>query len=128
MASYIAIFDHDAESEAWGVAFPDFAGCIAAGTSFEEAMKNGVEALAAHAAVMARDGEAIPAPSTLEAVRADGTWIDEGSVVGSVPLLPVQGKERINVTIDRQLLARIDQVAGNRSAFLEEAARRMIGG
>lgn len=124
---YIAVFDHDPDSGAWGVCFPDFPGCISAGASFDEALKKGAEALAAHAALMAREGDAIPEPSTLDAVRRSGQWIDQDSVVGTMPLLPPAGKERVNVTLDRQLLARIDAVSANRSAFLEEAARRMLG-
>lgn len=124
---YLAVFDHDPDTGAWGVCFPDFPGCVAAADDFSEATAKAAEALAFHVAMMGKDGDAIPEPSTLVAIKAAGEWIEEDSIVSPIPLLPVPGKERVNVTLDRQLLARIDLVTGNRSAFLEAAARRMLG-
>lgn len=47
MASYIAVI-HKEERSAFGVSFPDFAGCVAAGVTLEEARQQAQEALELH--------------------------------------------------------------------------------
>ena len=48
-------------------------------------------------------------------------------VIATVSLLPPQGKaRRLQVTMDERLLARIDAVTRNRSAFLSQAALRVL--
>jgi hypothetical protein len=48
-------------------------------------------------------------------------------VIAIVSLLPPQGKaRRLQVTMDERLLARIDAVTRNRSAFLSQAAPRVL--
>ena len=128
MAAYIALMDR-ADDGSYGVVFPDFPGCVSAGDSYEEALHNGADALAFHVDGMRRDGDAIPVPRDLEEVRAKtGDWYDvEGSIVALVPLLPAPARSvRINVTMDERLVAEIDAVSQNRSAFLAEAARRLL--
>lgn len=127
-ARYVAILDHDPDSGAWGIVFPDFPGCISAGPSYEAAVASGAEALAAHVSLLRKEGDAIQEPRTLEDIMALGAeWVDPGSVVAMVPVLPPTGrKERINITFDARLLSQIDEVSRNRSAFLEEAARRVL--
>jgi predicted RNase H-like HicB family nuclease len=126
---YVAVIHRD-EGTAYGILFPDFPGCISAGDTLEEALRLGAEALADHVDLMRRDGDAIPAPRALEAIRAEERWIEwKNAFATTVPLLPPpQRAVRINVTIDRHLLGRIDQVTANRSAFLAEAARRALSG
>ena len=49
-------------------------------------------------------------------------------VVGYVMLLPLKtSAKRVNIMLDETLLAQIDKVTKNRSSFLAEAARRMLG-
>jgi hypothetical protein len=49
------------------------------------------------------------------------------AIVATVSLLPTQGKAlRVQVTMDERLLARIDAVTKNRSAFLSQAALRVL--
>ncbi len=130
MTAYIALIDK-ADDGTHGVVFPDFPGCVSAGDTYEEALRNGAEALAFHVDGMRRDGEAIPPPRGLEEVDATaGDWYDvEGSVVALVPLLPAPPRSvRINVTMNERLVAEIDAVSHNRSAFLSEAARRLLEG
>lgn len=127
---YIALIHHD-EGTDYGVSFPDFPGCVSAGETFEEALRMGAEALALHVAGMRQDDEEVPAPRTLEEIRAAGEdWIEwEGATVAIIPLLPPTGRSvRINITMDEQLLAQIDAVTSNRSAFLANAARQVLGG
>ena len=67
---YIAYLHKDRESD-FGVSFPDFPGCITAGKTLEEAHRVAAEALALHIAGMVEDGDAIPDPSTLDALAED---------------------------------------------------------
>lgn len=55
MASYIGIVHKDAGSD-YGVSFPDFPGCVTAGTTPDEAGRMAQEALAGHIAVMVEYG------------------------------------------------------------------------
>lgn len=75
MRGYIGIIHKDDDSD-FGISFPDFPGCISAGATLDGTLAMGREALAGHIAVMAEDGEAIPEPSTMEAVVADPVWQD----------------------------------------------------
>ena len=51
MPAYIALVHKD-EGTSYGVSFPDVAGCISAGDTFEEAVANAAEALTGHFAAM----------------------------------------------------------------------------
>jgi predicted RNase H-like HicB family nuclease len=129
MTHYVALIHKEPDSD-YGIMFPDFPGCVSAGADFDDALRQGVEALAGHAGLMRRDGEPIPPPRSLEEIRAAAEdWIEwEGAMVAMVPLLPAPGRAvRINVTLDERLVAQIDAVASNRSAFLAEAARKALG-
>ena len=70
MRQYIALIHKDPDSD-FGVSFLDLSGCIAAGSSLDEARDKAAEALAFHLEGMAKDDEAIPEPSSLEAVMMD---------------------------------------------------------
>jgi len=127
MSHYIALLHQ--EGDTYGVLFPDFPGCISAGDSVDDALKQAAEALAFHVAGLQDDGVAIPRPRTLEAIRAAAEdWIEwEGAVVALVPLLPPpEIYERVNVTLPKRLLAEIDAVSRNRSRFLAQAASETL--
>lgn len=70
MGSYIAVIHKDVGSD-YGVSFPDFPGCITAGSTIDEAKGMAGEALGLHIKGMLEDGETIPEPRNLEAVMAD---------------------------------------------------------
>src|ERR1700758_1565852 len=72
---YVAIIHKDPDSD-FGVSFPDFPGCITAGRTLDEARQMAVEALAFHIAGMVEDEEAIPQPSTLDALAEDPAMKD----------------------------------------------------
>lgn len=117
---YPALIDKDAESD-FGVSFPDFPGCVSAGETLEESLMGAQEALSGHVALMIAEGDALPKPTSLEAVAAE----KEPSTV-AITLVPVviPGRaRRVNVTLDEALLEEIDQISDNRSGFLAEAAR-----
>jgi len=124
MATYIALLRKDPDSD-YGVDFPDFPGCITAGSSLEEARVMAAEALGIHVEGMIEDGEAIPEPSSLDAVMADDHNHDAVAFIVDVP---VQRSRvvRVNVTLPEDLLEQIDRVSRNRSRFLAEAARERL--
>ena len=85
---YIAYLHKDKNSD-YGVSFPDFPGCITAGSTLEEARRMAVEALAFHVDGMREDGETIPQPSTLDELRNDP------SMKGAVAFLTeVRGRKK----------------------------------
>lgn len=117
------------ETTAWGVVVPDLPGCFSAGDSAEEAFANAVEAIEVHCELLAEDGLDIPVPRPLAEHQADpefaGNWV-WGMV--DVDVSRFEGKaEKINITLPRRLLAKIDDYARahgeTRSGFLAEAAR-----
>jgi|SRR5580658_1627039 predicted RNase H-like HicB family nuclease len=128
MTQYIALLYKNGR-KGYGVSFPDFPGCVSAGRTIEDALREAAEALALHVDGMREDGDKIPKPRTVEAIReADQDWVDmKDAIVATVSLLPPQGKAlRVQVTMDERLLARIDAVTKNRSAFLSQAALRVL--
>lgn len=66
---YPAIIERGAQD--FGVSFPDFPGCVSAGNTYDEAVRNAAEALAFHVEGMLADGEPIPDPSDLAAATRD---------------------------------------------------------
>jgi predicted RNase H-like HicB family nuclease len=124
MRHYIALIHKDADSD-FGVSFPDFPGCITAGSTLQEALTMAQEALAGHIAVMSDDGEAIPAPSDMDRIMAETENRD-----GVAILVPAPERNerivRVNVTLPEGLLKRIDAVADNRSRFLAVAAEKAL--
>jgi predicted RNase H-like HicB family nuclease len=130
MTQYIALL-HKRRGKGYGVSFPDFPGCVAAGDDLESALREAAEALAFHVDGRRADRQKVPKPRTLEQVREDGEdWIEwNGAIMATVPLLPPEGRSlRVQITMDERLLSKIDAVSKNRSAFLSEAARRLLEG
>jgi Uncharacterized conserved protein len=127
MKHYIALFEENGKG-GYGVVFPDLPGCISVGDNYEDAVQMAHEALSLYA-----DGEKMPTPRTLEQIKKTWEewreWEENYSfVVGYVALLPLKGaQKRVNIMIDEKLLAQIDTVSKNRSSFLSDAARRMLG-
>jgi len=129
MPSYIAIIHKDPDSE-YGVSFPDFPGCISAGSTLDEARAMGQEALEAYTDYLQKEGQALPRPMGLE--EASKAAHPEGIVATMVFSLdggPIK-MERVNISVPTRDLARIDRYAKahglTRSAFLIQAARRVI--
>jgi len=67
MQYYIGLIHQKADSD-YGVSFPDFPGVVTAGTSLDDAQAMAEEALALHVDGLVEDGEALPEPSTVDAV------------------------------------------------------------
>lgn len=124
MTSYIGLIRKDADSD-FGVDFPDFPGCISAGTTLDEARRMAQEALELHVGGMIEDGEALPVGSSLETIMADPENADAVAFVVTVPDA-ADRTVRVNITLPERLLRRIDERAKNRSAFLARAAEKAL--
>ena len=117
----------------YGISFPDFPGCVAAGSSIEEAIDRGRSLLAFHVEGLAEDQEEFRI-RTLEELEQDPHYREDvqGALLAVVPV-DLPGKAvRINVSIEERLLDQIDRAASalgqSRSAFLAEAAKQRIRG
>lgn len=77
-ADYIALVHKD-DDTSYGVSFPDVPGCISAGDTFSDALKNASEALAGHLRLMEADGDAIPAARSLEQLKEDRDFLDDAA-------------------------------------------------
>ena len=128
---YVSFIHRD--DAGYGVSFPDFPGCVSVGDDIDEAIRHGSEALAVHVEGLIDDGESIPRPRSIDAIKADpelSDWRREADFV-LIPLLLDRGtSRRVNISLDRGLLEAIDNEAKlrrmTRSAFLVTAARREI--
>lgn len=128
MRNYIALIHKDLDSD-YGVSFPDFPGVITAGTDLDDARRMAQEALEFHVEGMIADGEAIPEPSSLEAVMAVHENRDGVAVL--IPLKTTARKAvRLNITLPEDVLEKIDAYAEahglTRSGFLAQAAKRQM--
>jgi predicted RNase H-like HicB family nuclease len=128
MRYYIGIIHKDDDSD-FGISFPDFLGCISAGSTLDEALAMGREALAGHIELMVDEGEAIPEPSSLEAVMEDPDYRDGTPVL--VPAPDISARiVRVNITLPADALRDIDRFAEahglTRSGFLASAARKAL--
>ena len=128
MAEYIALLWKEDESD-FGVSFPDFPGCVTAGSSLQEARQLAQEALQFHVEGLLEDGEDLPEPSPLDLVMEDPATRE-----AAVLVVPIEtGKKtavRVNVTFAADVLEQIDKYRTlrglTRSAFLAEAALERI--
>ena len=114
---YIAYLHKDRNSD-YGVSFPDFPGCITAGSTLEEARRMASDALSLHIAGMQKDGESIPQPSTLDDLQGDPAMKDAVAF-----LVDAKGPEktvRINITAREREIEEIDSRA--RAARLTRSA------
>ena len=124
MTSYFGLIRKDTDSD-FGVDFPDFPGCISAGTTLDEARRMAQEALELHVGGMIEDGEALPVGSSLETIMADPENADAVAFVVTVSEA-ADRTVRVNITLPERLLRRIDERAKNRSAFLARAAEKAL--
>ena len=128
---YIAVV-HKEKGSDYGVSFPDFAGCVTAGRTLEEAKEMAAEALEGHIEAMKAEGLDIPAPSSLDEVvlTARGKYADS---VAAFFMVSVRGRKqavRFNATMEGGLLHEVDATAQalgmTRSGLLAQAATHYI--
>jgi predicted RNase H-like HicB family nuclease len=122
---------HSDDGVRYGVTVPDLAGCFSAGDTLDAALESVREAIDLHLEGLAEDGGDIPAAHSIVAHRdnpeyADGVW-----ALVDVDTSRFDGRaEKINITIPRRILAKVDQYAKThgltRSGFLVQAAERAM--
>lgn len=128
---YPIAIEHGNDATAWGVVVPDLPGCFSAGDTIDEAIANAAEAIDGWCELAAESGDEIPSPSAI-ANHVDNPdyagWI---WVLVDVDISRYQGPaERINVTIPKLVLHRIDEhlkdSPESRSAFFVRVAADFI--
>lgn len=115
----------------FGVVVPDLPGCFSAGDTLDEAVSNAHEAIDLWCETIIEDGKDIPIGKTIAAHQADPEFAGWVWAVVDVPVEKYLGPaEKINITVPRLLLSRIDEYArahgASRSGFLAEAARQAM--
>jgi predicted RNase H-like HicB family nuclease len=124
---YPVLIEAGDDATAWGVVIPDLPGCFSGGDSLDEAMSAAEEAAAAWIDAALDAGREIPRPSSVQAAMASGDY--GGWMVGFVevdPALLDDTVERVNITLPRRVLARIDAKAKamgeSRSSYIAHMA------
>lgn len=100
------------ENTAFGVIVPDLPGCFSAGDTLDEAMAGAEEAIALWIDATLDAGDAIPTPSSLDTIRLNpefAGWVF--AVVAIDPALLDDTIERVNITLPRRVLKRLDALA-----------------
>ena len=128
MKQYIAFISIDGPT--FGVVFPDFPGCISAGKNFEDAVRMAHEALSGHVECMKEAKLKIPEPSKLNQIiqcwQDWKEWKKSEYTIALVALIPNHETKKYTISMDSSLMARIDSVTKNRSAFLAKAAEQYL--
>src|SRR5436190_3046813 len=132
---YVAVIEKEPDS-AFGVWLPDVEGCFSAGDTVEEAVANAAAALRQHVEAAESAGRLVPPARPIDEVLLEedvAASVEAGAVLFAVPLLADAGRTvRLNISLDKALVDRIDAAAAarslTRSAFLAQAAREKIGG
>lgn len=111
------------EQHAFGVTVPDLPGCFSAGDTLDEAIQNAREAIELHLECLAEDGDEIPQASSVAAHQQNPEFAGYVWALVEIEIARYMGKsEKINVTLPKLLISRIDRQTGNRSGWLAEAA------
>jgi predicted RNase H-like HicB family nuclease len=109
---YPIVIEPGDDTTAFGVVVPDLPGCFSAGDTLDEAIPGAEEAAAAWIDATLDAGGAIPAPSSLDAVRHNPNFA--GWAFGVITLDPAlldDSIERVNITLPRRVLKRLDALA-----------------
>ena len=125
---FIIAIEPGTETTAFGVVIPDLPGCFSAGGTLEKKVDNALEALDLWCATVIEDGGDVPVAQTLAEHQADHDFAGWIWAVVEVPVERYFGPaEKLNITLPRLLLAKIDEYARahdkTRSGFLADAAR-----
>jgi len=109
---YPVAIEPGSDENAFGIVVPDLPGCFSAGDTLDEAMVGAEEAVAAWLDAALDAGMAIPAPSTLDVLRLNPDYADwTFAVISLDPALLDDSSERVNITLPRRVLKRLDALA-----------------
>jgi predicted RNase H-like HicB family nuclease len=122
---YPIAIEPGSETTAFGVVVPDLPGCFSAGDSLDEAIAGAEEAAAGWIDAALDGGAAVPAPSSLETLRQNPDYA--GWMFGVITLDPAlfdDTIERVNISLPRRVLKRLDALASSagesRSGFIAQ--------
>jgi predicted RNase H-like HicB family nuclease len=109
---YPIAIESGTETTAFGVVVPDLPGCFSAGDTLDEALAGAEEAAAAWIDAALDAGEAIPVPSSLDVVCHNPDYAGwTFGVISLDPALLDDTIERVNITLPRRVLKRLDALA-----------------
>ena len=122
---------HSDDGNHYGVTVPDLPGCFSAGDGIEDALQSAREAIDLHLEGLVENGDEVTAPCNIAEHRANPDFANGIWALVDVDVSRFDGRaEKINITVPRRVLARIDAYAkahgATRSGFLVEAARRAM--
>ena len=122
---YPVMIEAGTDTAAWGVVVPDLPGCFSAADTLDEAMTAVEEAAAAWIDSALDAGKVIPLPSTVQAASEGYPgWIM--AFVNVDPALLDDTVARVNITLPKRVLARIDakarEAGESRSSFIAQMA------
>lgn len=115
------------DTTAFGVVVPDLPGCFSAGDTLDEAITNAEAAITLWIDTALDAGETIPAPSSVADVRSRAEFSGWVFALATVdPALLDDTIERINITLPRRILRRIDakarEAGESRSGYIAKMA------
>lgn len=121
------------DKHAYGVTVPDLPGCFSAGETLEEAITNAKEAITGHIELLIELGQDIPAVSSVGKLAKNPEFAGYTWALVEVDVIRLLGgSEKINVTLPKSLIDRIDRWVAthpefkSRSGFLAQAALERI--
>ena len=122
---YPVMLEAGTDTTAWGVVVPDLPGCFSAADTLDEAMTAVEEAAAAWIDSALDAGKVIPLPYTVQAASEGYPgWIV--AFVNVDPALLDDTVARVNITLPKRVLARIDakarEAGESRSSFIAQMA------
>jgi predicted RNase H-like HicB family nuclease len=119
---------HTDDGVRYGVTVPDLPGCFSSGDTFDAALDSVLAAIDLYLEGLVEDGGEVPVPKSIAEHRAHPDFADGVWAAVDVDMSRFDGRaEKINITLPRRLLAKIDGYTkahgATRSGFLAEAAR-----
>ncbi|MBK1686214.1 type II toxin-antitoxin system HicB family antitoxin [Rubrivivax gelatinosus] len=122
---------HTDDGVRYGVTVPDLPGCFSAGDTFDEALESVREAIDLHLEGLAEDGKDLPVAAPVASHLGNGDYAGGVWAVVDIDTSRFDGRaEKINITVPRRILQRIDTFAKangkTRSGFLVDAAVRAM--
>jgi len=130
---FVIAIEPGTETTAFGVVVPDLPGCFSAGDTLDKAIDQAKEAIDLYCETLIEDGGSIPIASSMSAHQTNPEYAGWIWAVVEVPVERYFGPaEKINITLPRLLLAKIDAYARahgeSRSGFLAHAALQVMNG
>lgn len=119
---------HTDDGQRYGVIVPDLPGCFSGGDSLDDALDSVLEAIDLHVETLLEDGNALPPRQPIATHQTNPDYAGGVWAVVDAPVEKYFGPaEKINITVPRVILSRIDEYAKShglsRSGFMVQAAR-----